>query len=372
MKCENHSIEIRRNFGEKCSRKILLICGVIRNVCDTEQIEFRVNESDTINSKISNKHFKQIVNLKENFQNSIEICYCNTKLAFGVLHHVIDINNTDGQNIHHIQPLYLIPQGHDGRYQSTNEDNSPENAVKKIDLIIELAQLVYSTKLYEKFQEEKSFITKDCQILRSNLGVNELRTKNQWDIYDLIANEIINTFGEKSISHRKFIVFLSSTHFSGLHENEAYSQANIDAKTTSDVTLGGGFLCVMGSGCMYTWPSKLDDVILAFNNKMIVDLAKVMDNSNYRKTYGGCFATSLGSIIHEVGHIFDLAHTETGLMGNDIDFVHRFFLAENLTEILPKRNVKNCSLIENNLNDLQKLRNLEISLKSTTSKEIMK
>jgi hypothetical protein len=352
MNCENHSIEIRQNFGEKCYRKILLICGVIRNVCDTEQIEFRVNESDTIKSKIFNKHFKQIVKLKENFQNSIEISYCNTKLTLKVLHHVIDMN-IDGQFKRYIQPLYLIPQGHHGRYQSTDDsDNSPENAVIKIDLIMNLAQLVYSSKLYEKFHVEESFIVKDCQVWRPNLCVNEFRIKNQWDIYDMIAKEIINEFGQKSISYSKYIVFLSSTYFSGLQENETYSQANIDEKTTSNVTLGGGFLCVMGSGCMYTWPSNLKDVILAFNNKTIVDLAKVMDNSNYRKTYGGCFATSLGSLIHEVGHIFDLAHTETGLMGNDIDFVNRFFLAENLTEILPKRNVKNCTLIQNNLNVL--------------------
>lgn len=351
MSCENHEIEIRRNFSDKYNRRILLICGVIRNLCDTERVEIRVNEVDKFETRIFNRQFKQIVQLNENSWNSIEIFYCHSKLSLKVLH-TTDINLESKDNRpYDIQPLYLIPRGHNGKYQTTAEDtrNTPDIALLKIDLIVDLARHVISTKLYEYFQEDKTFQTRNCQIWNSNLCVNDIRKRNQWDIYDLIADEIIKTFGQDSITHRKFVVFLSSTLFDGLNQNEVHSQANIDSKTTSNVTLGGGFLCVMGSACMYSWPVELSDVIPAFNNKRVVDLTQVRDNSNYRRTYGGCFATSLGSLIHEMAHTFDLAHTETGLMGNDIDFVHRFFLTENLTEILPKRNVRNCSLVENTL-----------------------
>lgn len=51
-----------------------------------------------------------------------------------------------------------------------------------------------------------------------------------------------------------------------------------------------------------------------------------MDDSNYRGTHGGCLATTLGSVLHELGHTFDLGHTREGIMGRGFDNVDRVFL----------------------------------------------
>ena len=51
-----------------------------------------------------------------------------------------------------------------------------------------------------------------------------------------------------------------------------------------------------------------------------------MDDSNYRGTHGGCLATTLGSVLHELGHTFDLGHTRDGIMGRGFDYVDRVFL----------------------------------------------
>ena len=50
-----------------------------------------------------------------------------------------------------------------------------------------------------------------------------------------------------------------------------------------------------------------------------------MDDSAYRGTYGGSFATTLGALIHELGHTLDLGHTETGIMARGFDDMDRFF-----------------------------------------------
>lgn len=354
MSCEDsHAIEIVKSFGESCERTNLLIRGVIRNICDCDRIVIRVN-GDKFETQISaNKRFKRIIRLKENTLNSIDISYCSARLSLQVLqsapnYSLLRRDDID-QPLFDVQPLYLIPKGHDGKFQTTADDinNSADAALKKIDLIIDLAQIVISTKMFESFGDERCFVARKCEAWNSHLCLDEMREMTQWESYDAVADDIIKTFGEAFITRRKFVVFMSSTKFDGLNEGEVHSQKNIEAKTSSDAALGGGFLCLMGSGAFFSLPNTIDEVIKAFDSKKTVDTTQVIDNSNYRRTYGGSFATFLGSLIHEIGHIFDLAHTESGLMGNDIDYVNRFFLAENFTEILPKRNVKNCSLIDN-------------------------
>lgn len=47
---------------------------------------------------------------------------------------------------------------------------------------------------------------------------------------------------------------------------------------------------------------------------------------------GGCFATTLGAIVHELGHILDLGHTESGIMARGFDDMDKFF-----TSIIEKK-----------------------------------
>ena len=45
----------------------------------------------------------------------------------------------------------------------------------------------------------------------------------------------------------------------------------------------------------------------------------------FRGTFGGCFATTLGGLIHELGHMLDLGHTDNGMMSRGCDDVDKFF-----------------------------------------------
>ncbi|XP_058824515.1 uncharacterized protein LOC131685093 [Topomyia yanbarensis] len=53
--------------------------------------------------------------------------------------------------------------------------------------------------------------------------------------------------------------------------------------------------------------------------------------------YGGCYATTIGSVCHEMGHIFHLGHTTVGLMGSGIDHINLVFTLVTNTEDLPDR-----------------------------------
>ena len=45
----------------------------------------------------------------------------------------------------------------------------------------------------------------------------------------------------------------------------------------------------------------------------------------FRGTKGGCFSTTLGGLIHELGHMLDLGHTDNGIMSRGCDDVDKFF-----------------------------------------------
>lgn len=349
-----HKIELNKNFGESFRQSLFQLVGSIRNPCTCQFVEIRtLNDGSCANVQVFNKNFKHLLRLFENVEIIIELSYCNIRITHRLEHKPLE--NT----IFDVQPLYIINRGHDGHFQSSTEDpsNGPGEALLKIDIAMQLAQSVFSSKLSESNYGEKCFALKACKVFQSDLDVDKARSMNQWDLYDSISAELYEK-ERQVIDRRKFVGFLSCTRFDGLSVNEEYSYTNIKAKTFANPALGGSFLCLMGSGCFYSWPDKIDDVTSAFMNKTKVDLSRLLDDSNYRCTHGGTFSTTLGALIHEMGHIFDLAHTETGLMGNDIDFIHRFFLCENFTEVLPKRIVKSCQLTNQDVNESAKHKRL--------------
>jgi hypothetical protein len=342
MNCENHCIKIKienlckNNF----SRELVLISGCVKNECEQECIELLRLGHESQRTKVFKKNFKFLVKLDENQANVITLRYCSDEAVLVLDHKSIDSSFYD------VQPIYIVPKNHDGAFQSIDGgSNSINDALMKIDLLTSLAQCVISSKAYEgeeREEEEAAFVLNKCEIFHSSISVEEAWQLNQFELYDKIAQEIIDKFGTDIADRKKFIGFMSCTKFSGLGENEEYNYVNIQNKTKANPSLGSGFLALLGNGCFYALPKRVDEVTDALCNKTVVDTSALLDDSNYRKTYGGCFSTTLGSLIHEIGHIFDLGHTEKGLMGNDIDHVHRFFLCENFTEIMPKRNVSNC------------------------------
>lgn len=45
----------------------------------------------------------------------------------------------------------------------------------------------------------------------------------------------------------------------------------------------------------------------------------------FRGTLGSCFSTTLGSVLHELCHTFDLGHTDNGIMGRGFDNIYKVF-----------------------------------------------
>lgn len=226
---------------------------------------------------------------------------------------------------HCVVPIYLIPDGHEGTFQAPKGiDNSISSAVQKIGFGMFMIQTMFAEKLRERDYNRKSFqlevdIDKNapfCREFRSRLSFEKAKSLNEEELWEEIGRELM--MSELGSVKKKFICFISSTFW--------------DGKTViTDPALGGGGLALLGSGSIHSWPASILEVVRALTDNRKLE-SSLLDNSCFRGTYSGVFATSLGSAAHEIGHIFNLGHTRNGLMSRGFDHTHLVFIQTSTDE----------------------------------------
>lgn len=376
----NHEINLKNlNENEIITNNILLINGIVIKPCNhLEIILYEKNSNTQVKSSISLKtgEFKilfQLISGKNNFK----LIYCNQFKE-------IQCNFIESKNKYKIQPLYIICK------TEKIDNNKIEESKVKIDLALKLVQCLYAEKLLNITKNKNNFnnkirrtftINSNCITFFSNLDVSEARNLNEYELWHKFASELLKSDLCKN-SKLKFVAFIGCTLYEGSKiQNNDYSYENLKKYTKANATLGIGGLALFGTACLYTWPIKFNDIIPYFQNEEKIQLNKYLDDSNYRRTYGGCYATSIGSICHEIGHIFDLGHNENGIMGNDFDYInHVFTIYYNmnkknnnikLTEILPQRIIKDKTLLNYNNSNFQDKRLTKIKNSSDATNKFL-
>ncbi|XP_050087870.1 uncharacterized protein LOC126572527 [Anopheles aquasalis] len=330
-----HNIEVTNvQATETFHHSIALLKGSISNPCEGTELRISFNEQQDQHRPLSYSYsadvgesfeklykFRLLVRLAEG-ENGITLRYCKVERRFS-FHYVPRCSP------YTVVPLYIICKGHSGRYQShvDDQENTATVACQKITLAIELLQCLYGEKLHEEGYGRKTFtLGSSCVPFHSQLEWTQSVGMTEGELWQHFASELVQS-EQYDMATVKVVAFLSSTHFEGITDGD-YSYGNIRAKTTGHAALGGGGLALFGTGCLYTWPTTLERVGAAFLNPQPVDCANLLDDSNYRRTYGGCYATTLGSVCHEMGHTFDLGHTPDGsIMGDGFDGIERVFVA---------------------------------------------
>jgi hypothetical protein len=309
---------------------LIIIKGAIRDKQKSTCRESRTDEkiyleldSTNLSFKLVDGKFKALVELKS-LQNSITLKYCCSIIT-------LDINYSPRATFFSVLPLYIICEGHDGKFQSPpNESNDVGNALRRITLGAKLLQSVVAEKLYEEKQGRKTFRLEDsCRVFRSSLNYLKARKMTQEELWTSLGREIVNSdLGHERI---KFLSFLSCTKYCGENCEDNFTHDDIVKLTQAHVALGGGGLALFGTACLYTWPEKLSEVVEKFEDSTTVDRKKFMDDSCYRGTWGACFSTTLGAVLHELCHTFDLGHTQKGIMGRGFDDICKVFLCNKQT-----------------------------------------
>ncbi|PSN33861.1 hypothetical protein C0J52_18854 [Blattella germanica] len=323
--------------GEILSYSLPLIKGHIytRNGIDCninkiilEHYNATGNLQSTTEWPVTNGEFKLLVDLSPE-KNTLILKYCTYT-------HQLNVTYRPRATVLRVTPVYIICQGHDGCFQSPDgTDNSVVSACARIGLGARLIQTLTAEKLYEAkrghrtFQLERDLCTsgKDCQVFHSELPAEEARKMGPRELWASFGRELMSS--PLGSNDRKFLAFLSCTRYNP-PQNKPPPKMHEDvlAATEAYVALGGGGLAIFGSACLYTWPLQVESVLPCFLDATKVDIRNFMDDSCYRGTFGGCFATTLGSVCHELGHTFDLGHTPDGIMGRDFDNINLVFTVE--------------------------------------------
>ncbi|XP_069365420.1 uncharacterized protein [Maniola hyperantus] len=347
-KNEQHSSIFITNFqnGETVNYSLVLIRGLITSgVCNNdEKIRCVIYHNGNENQSqwdVCNREFKIVIELKRG-ENVIDLHYLDQQLKTMILHYEPRKTNF------RVTPLYIICQGHDGCFQCPpDSDNSIESACSRISLGAKLIQSVTAEKLYESgfgrktFQLEHEVNQKkpECIIFKSNLNVNKARKMRQGELWTYFGREIM--LSDLGSNERKYLGFISCTRFKGTDVDKPMTHEETVSFTEAYAALGGGGLALFGTACLYTWPMSVKEIIPKFLDASPVNYRRFMDDSGYRGTLGGCFATTLGSVFHELGHTFDLGHTKDGIMGRGFDNIDRVFLVGDKRSILVKDNMNN-------------------------------
>lgn len=316
------------NANERFTYSLILIKGIILNYNHRHgpaKLSVLNDKSDVIENatNIANDGtFRILVQLSPG-KNHLKLQYCCVFIE-------ITLELIQPAPIkYYLKPIYIVCTHHDGRFQSDdNESNTIEEACKRIDLAVKLVQCLYAEMLTKHSFGRKTFEFVGCQAFYSTLSVNEARKWSPAKLWEFHAKELICKEPNDGHSY-KYLGILAST-------------LCTNGSIMANAALGIGDVAIVGSGTLYAWPSNFDSIEKCFENEKAVDGNVLLDDSNGRKTFGGCFTTAIGSLSHEIGHLFDLGHTPDGIMGSDIDYVNRVFTAERYPRILPPRQVSNC------------------------------
>ena len=271
-------------------------------------------------------------------------------------------------HLHQVKLVYIVCSDSEGKFQSPCEgneniykknvkkegnlkgSNDVTSAKKRISLAGAIIQSLLAESLevhgfgrktiqfYHESSKQSNNKTDDHEaypetfLFKSNLSTKEVYSMNQRELWEHHAKEIISS-EKSSPSNRninvKYLAIHSATRYCNNSKIVPKDHSAVMSLTKGYASIGGGDFALLGSGCLYTWPEQLSEVIPAFSNTTEIDVTQFMDDSAYRKTVGGCYATTLGSVIHELGHTFDLGHATNGFMARGFDDVDRFFTLSN-------------------------------------------
>jgi len=218
-----------------------------------------------------------------------------------------------------VRVVYLTDRTGDTTYQSERKNDSQDYAAK-LDTAAKLLQTFTAERMNDLGLGRRTFnLELDAQ---GRVQVRTLRAPGAAEHYQAMEGQAL---------WRETQAFLQSAGAqNGAKCMTLMAFTRFDPETRqakAHTALGGGDLGLFGSAGMFTWPSRLQDAQQAFSDVTRVDGTRTHDDSAYRSTYWAIASTTMGAVLHEMGHTFGLPHTkdERDIMTRGFDGLNRFF-----------------------------------------------
>ncbi|XP_016992321.2 uncharacterized protein [Drosophila takahashii] len=341
-----HSIEVEQPLEAECvEHGLLLVKGRLSPKCSTARqlkaiLDLPERQSrEQLTQLSAGGEFKLLFDLEGgefSYQSEEQVTAssCLLELRSCTAARRIRFRYRRRRSSYRVQPLYLLCRDEEKPAEQQRE------LLALIDLNLRLVQSIYAHKLQAAGFPNRTFtLNGECCTFRSQLTREEALAKSEDELWQHFAGEIISCplWGHQLLL--KFVAFIGCTRYDGdaVAASGDSSYANIRRHLKGHAALGGGGLALFGSAHFYAWPRKLAEIGDCVGSSERVDIARLPDESNYRRTYGGVFASTLGAVCHELGHCFDLGHTGDGVMGQGFDYLNRVLTVDQPTEHLPQR-----------------------------------
>lgn len=196
-----------------------------------------------------------------------------------------------------------------GSFQSKDGGGRVENAKRRIGLAALMLQALLASLLPERstfdLELDDSNFPK-VELHQSELALDELRRMKEDELWSKVAVELLQA--NASNPNLKYLAFLSFSRYKFDEQlterpNEI-SYVELVRMTDCYVALGGDGLACLSSCSMFCWPERPDEIVEKFNDATRVDWR--LEFGHCKSTYGEAYLASLGSVLHELCHTFDL------------------------------------------------------------------
>ena len=317
------------NIQKSYSYPLIQLRGCVHRSIKCDKILISVN-SDVTDWPVIDSNFKFLVHLRKGSNEVVVWLQSEPKLKskqkFTLKLEPISNNNF-------VKIVYLVCDSGSGQlfdngsFQAPQtEDNSIGSAIKRISFNMLCSQCFFAQTL----PNQKTFNLElgennypEVHVFKLSATVEKIWSMDGPSLWRLVAKQLMTS--TLADDHCKYIAFSSFTRYS---RSDFESLSNPLRHVKGYSALGGGRLALVGTACLYTWASSLRELRNRFEDSRLVDRNLLMDDSNNRGFLWSCYSTTLGAMIHELGHVFDLGHSHSGIMAFQFHNVKSFFILE--------------------------------------------
>jgi len=220
-----------------------------------------------------------------------------------------------------VRTVYLLAK------DENTEFDGPPDADKtlyneKLDLALKMMQSVAAESMKEAGYGRKTFpleLDKNGKVVVNLVRTDEtgtvLRSMDGMALWGRFAGELEKQF---PYDVNKVCGVMAFTRWD-----------KVAKKGLAHTALGGGGLGLFGGGAMWSWPASVAEIPKVFADARPIDPEIEMDDTGLRGTMWSSPATTIGAMLHEMGHTFGLPHSTDprSAMSRGFDFLNRRFAA---------------------------------------------
>ncbi|XP_029851026.2 putative zinc metalloproteinase YIL108W [Ixodes scapularis] len=196
----------------------------------------------------------------------------------------------------YVRPAYVVCQDEPDRGPSV------EGALQRVALGARILQaLLAETLAAAGFQRRTFCLEPAVHVFRTGLTVAEARSMAAGKVWRCLAEELVRSaLGDPD--RCKLLAFAS------------WADAE-PSGTAGHPMVGAGGLALCGDGRLRSWPLDLRELAAGLGDAGETDRPDCPDIQCCGGSPWACFWSSLGGVLHELGHVLDLVHADVGIMG---------------------------------------------------------